>query len=434
MTAAFSQLPGNLEAIAEQGLYRSRRVIASPQGINLQIDGRNIINFCSNDYLGLANHPVVVSAFKNAADHYGVGSGSAHLICGHSVAHHALEEELAAFTGRDRALLFSTGYMANTGVISALLGRGDSVFEDRLNHASLLDGGMLSGARFKRYAHADAENLNDHLKKATGNKLIVTDGVFSMDGDFAPLKALSLAAKEGNAWLMVDDAHGLGVIGERGGGLLEYYGLDQDDVPVLMGTLGKGFGTFGAFVAGSDTLIETLIQKARTYIYTTALPAAVAEATRASLKIVIAENWRRDKLKNLADRFRLGAGQLGLQLVNPICVKNSNHVGCVSDRVSQQTEERATGLLSTNLTEATSAIQPVIIGDSQQALDISKALLKAGFLVSAIRPPTVPKGSARLRVTFSALHEEQYVDRLLDALDKATTRLKAQCSDMLFSP
>ena len=434
MTAAFSQLPGNLEAIAEQGLYRSRRVIASPQGINLQIDGRNIINFCSNDYLGLANHPVVVSAFKNAADHYGVGSGSAHLICGHSVAHHALEEELAAFTGRDRALLFSTGYMANTGVISALLGRGDSVFEDRLNHASLLDGGLLSGARFKRYAHADVENLNDHLKKATDNKLIVTDGVFSMDGDFAPLKALSLAAKTGDAWLMVDDAHGLGVIGERGGGLLEYFGLGQGDVPVLMGTLGKGFGTFGAFVAGSDTLIETLIQKARTYIYTTALPAAVAEATRASLKIVIAENWRRDKLKNLADRFRLGAGQLGLQLVNPICVKNSNHVGCVSDRVSQQTEERATGLLSTNLTEATSAIQPVIIGDSQQALDISKALLKAGFLVSAIRPPTVPKGSARLRVTFSALHEEQYVDRLLDALDKATTRLKAQCSDMLFSP
>ena len=422
MTAAFSQLAGNLEAIAAQGLYRSRRIIESPQGIHLQIDGRNIVNFCSNDYLGLANHPDVVSAFKTAVDQYGVGSGSAHLICGHSAAHHALEEELAAFTGRDRALLFSTGYMANIGVISALLGRSDAVFEDRLNHASLLDGGLLSGARFKRYAHADVENLNVHLEKATANKLIVTDGVFSMDGDFAPLKTLSLAAKASDAWLMVDDAHGLGVIGERGGGLLDYYGLNQDDVPVLMGTLGKGFGTFGAFVAGSEILIETLIQKTRTYIYTTALPVAVAEATRASLKIVIAENWRRDKLKKLAQRFRLGAGQLGLQLINP----SSNPVGWVSDSVTQQTEDGAADSPYINQIDITSAIQPIIIGDSQRAVDISNALLNDGFLVSAIRPPTVPQGSARLRVTFSALHEERHVDRLLNALDKATTSLKAQ--------
>ncbi|UOA07924.1 8-amino-7-oxononanoate synthase [Methylobacter sp. S3L5C] len=396
MTIAFSQLPGNLEAIADAGLYRSRRIIASPQGVNLQIDGRNVVNFCSNDYLGLANHPEVVSAFKNAVDHYGVGSGSAHLICGHSAAHHALEEELAAFTGRDRALLFSTGYMANMGVMSALLGRSDAVFEDRLNHASLLDGGLISGARFKRYAHADVENLTIQLKKSTGNKLIVTDGVFSMDGDFAPLTALSVTAKASAAWLMVDDAHGLGVIGEHGGGLLEYYGLNQKDVPVLMGTLGKGFGTFGAFIAGSDALIETLIQKARTYIYTTALPAAVAEATRASLKIVIADNWRRDKLKKLADRFRLGAGQAGLSLVNPLDAKSKDHI--------------------------TSAIQPIIIGASQRAVDISNDLLNAGFLVSAIRPPTVPKGSARLRVTFSALHEECQVDQLLDTLVKATRK------------
>jgi 8-amino-7-oxononanoate synthase len=398
MTAAFSKLPGNLKAIADVGLYRSRRVIASPQGVNLQIDGRNVVNFCSNDYLGLANHPDVVSAFKSAVDDYGVGSGSAHLICGHSAAHHALEEELAAFTGRDRVLLFSTGYMANIGVMSGLLGRGDAVFEDRLNHASLLDGGLMSGARFKRYAHADVENLTVHLKKATGNKLIVTDGVFSMDGDFAPLRALSVVAKASAAWLMVDDAHGLGVIGERGGGLLEHYGLNQEDVPVLMGTLGKGFGTFGAFIAGSDALIETLIQKARTYIYTTALPAAIAEATRASLKIVIAENWRRDKLKKLADRFRLGAGQLGLAVVNPL------------------------DATSPNLNHLTSAIQPIIIGDSQRAVDISNDLLNVGFLVSAIRTPTVPKGSARLRVTLSALHEEYQVDQLLDALVKATTK------------
>jgi 8-amino-7-oxononanoate synthase len=381
MTLPFPELAAGLDDIARQGLYRSRRITESPQGINLEIDGRNIVNFCSNDYLGLANHPEIVKAFKVGVDQYGVGSGSAHLICGHSAAHHVLEEELAAFTGRDRALLFSTGYMANIGAISALLGRGDAVFEDRLNHASLLDGGLLSGARFKRYAHADVVDLEANLDKAAGNKLIVTDGVFSMDGDFAPLDELAVAAKKHNAWLMVDDAHGLGVIGEHGGGIVEHYGLDQDDVPVLMGTLGKGLGTFGAFVAGSEILIETLIQKARTYIYTTALPAAIAEATRASLKIAIEENWRRDKLKQLSERFRLGAEQIGLQMM-----------------------------------QSSSAIQPILIGDSQAAVDISNALLNAGFLVSAIRPPTVPQGSARLRVTFSALHEERHVDRLLDAL------------------
>jgi 8-amino-7-oxononanoate synthase len=384
MNGAFSQLTDNLDDFARQGLYRSRRIIESPQGVNLKIDGRNIVNFCSNDYLGLANHSEVVNAFKAGVDHYGVGSGSAHLICGHSAAHHALEEELAAFTGRDRALLFSTGYMANIGVISALLGRGDAVFEDRLNHASLLDGGLMSGARFKRYAHADAADLSANLEKAAGDKLIVTDGVFSMDGDFAPLKELAVTAKNHDAWLMVDDAHGLGVIGENGGGIVEHCGLSQGDVPVLMGTLGKGLGTFGAFVAGSEVLIETLIQKARTYVYTTALPAAVAEATRASLKIVIAENWRRDKLKQLSEQFRLGAEQLGLQVM-----------------------------------PSSSAIQPILVGDSQRAVDISNALLNAGFLVSAIRPPTVPQGSARLRVTFSALHEAQQVDQLLDALAKA---------------
>jgi 8-amino-7-oxononanoate synthase len=382
MTDAFSALAGNLEAIAGQGLYRSRRVTESPQGIHLQIDGRKVLNFCSNDYLGLANHPSVVQAFKAGADRYGVGCGSAHLICGHSAAHHALEEELAAFTGRDRALLFSTGYMANMGVISALIGRSDTVFEDRLNHASLLDGGLLSGARFNRYAHGDVSHLNANIETAQGRKLIVTDGVFSMDGDFAPLQSLSETAKKHDAWLMVDDAHGLGVIGEQGRGIVDYYGLGQDDVPMLIGTLGKAFGTFGAFVAGSDVLIETLIQKARTYIYTTALPAAVAEATRASLKIVVAESWRRDKLKMLSERFRQGAQQLGLQLM-----------------------------------PSSSAIQPVLIGDSQRAVDISNALLNEGLLVSAIRPPTVPQGSARLRVTFSAQHEEQHVDRLLAALD-----------------
>ena len=399
MSYAFTDLSQQLQYIATSGLYRSRRVIVSPQGIQLNIDGRSILNFCSNDYLGLANHPDVINAFKSGVDQYGVGSGSAHLICGHSSAHHALEEELADFTGRERALLFSTGYMANIGVISALLDKHDAVFEDRLNHASLLDGGLMSDARFKRYHHADTEHLKRHLNTANGNKLIVTDGVFSMDGDFAPLADLAKVAKAHDAWLMVDDAHGFGVLGPKGAGLAECLGLSQTDLPILMGTLGKGFGTFGAFIAGSDELIETLIQNARTYIFTTALPAAVAEATRASLKRVIADDWRRERLKQLALRFRTGAQQLGLALVNPVSANTHLEI------------------------ERLSAIQPIIIGESQRAVAISEQLLKAGFLVSAIRPPTVPKGSARLRVTFSALHQEQQIDQLLDAVNTAIKQI-----------
>ena len=383
---AFSHLQTQLQTQAQQGLYRSHRVIDSPQGIVLQLQNQTVINFCSNDYLGLANHPAVVQAFKNAADTYGVGSGAAHLICGHSHAHHALEEELAAFTGRDRALLFSTGYMANIGVINALVGRGDTVLEDRLNHACLLDGGLSSGAKFKRYTHADSAHLAELLAEASGNKLVVTDGIFSMDGDAAPLPELAAVAKQHDAWLMVDDAHGLGVLGANGGGLLAQTNLGQDDVQVLMGTLGKGFGTFGAFVAGSEVLIETLIQSARTYIYTTALPPAVAEATRASLRIIQSEPWRREKLLALIQQFRTGAEQLGLSLM-----------------------------------PSASPIQPILIGDSQRAVAISQALLAAGFLVSAIRPPTVAQGTARLRVTLSAEHEPQHVNSLLDALEKANT-------------
>jgi 8-amino-7-oxononanoate synthase len=376
-----------LAAIAAQGLYRKRRIVASPQGVQLNADGRELLNFCSNDYLGLANHPKVVGAFKNAADRYGVGSGSAHLICGHSEAHHVLEEELAEFTGRERALLFSTGYMANLGAIAALAERGDTVLEDRLNHASLIDGGLISGASFKRYRHADLEHVSNLIDAASGKKLIATDGVFSMDGDLAPLPALAQLAQERDAWLLVDDAHGLGVLGETGGGALEHFGLDHTDVPVLVGTLGKAFGTFGAFVAGSESLVELLIQKARTYIYTTALPPAVAEATRASLRLVRAESWRRDKLKHLTERFRQGANQIGLELM-----------------------------------PSPSPIQPILIGDSRKATDLSEALLDAGMLIGAIRPPTVPPGSARLRVTLSAAHEEAQVDRLLNELD----RLKAK--------
>ena len=385
MAKAFGHLADGLAAIGQKKLYRSRRVIQSTEGVVVHIGGRALVNFSSNDYLGLAQHPEVVRAFKQATDAYGVGSGSAHLIAGHSFHHHALEEELAAFAGRDRALLFSTGYMANLGVLTALLRRSDAVFEDRLNHASLLDGGLSSPAVFKRYAHADVNDLARLLQNASGNRLVVTDGVFSMDGDFAPLRELSQLAKQQDAWLMVDDAHGLGVVGDTGRGVLEHYGLSQQDVPVYMATLGKGLGTFGAFVAGSETLVETLIQKARPYIYTTALPPAIAAATRVSLQLAGTEDWRRIKLNSLVERFRAGAGQLGLAVL-----------------------------------PSASAIQPVMVGDVASVTALGNALFEAGFLVGSIRPPTVPQGSARLRITFSALHEERHVDRLLDALARVS--------------
>ena len=374
-----------LEQRREAHLYRRRRIVDSPQGPSLTVDGRPVLSFCSNDYLGLANHPAVIKAFQDAAADYGVGAGAAHLVTGHSRPHHDLEEALAEFTGRPRALLFSTGYMANLGVVSALLGRGDAVFEDRLNHASLLDAGLLSGARFRRYAHADPRVLAEQLASSTvDNKLVLTDGVFSMDGDLAPLPALAKAATAHGAWLMVDDAHGLGVLGDGGRGTLSHFGLGAAEVPVLMGTLGKAFGTFGAFVAGDEDLIETLIQLARTYIYTTALPPAVAAATLTSLRLVEQESWRREQLAALIQRFRRGAAELGLELM-----------------------------------PSETPIQPIQLGESEHAVAMSERLLEQGIWVSAIRPPTVPEGSARLRVTLSAAHSDEQVDRLLDALEQA---------------
>jgi len=375
-------LQAKLDELKQANLYRSRRVIGSAQGIYLQVEGRKVLNFCSNDYLGLASHPEVIASFKQAADKYGVGSGSAHLVCGHGREHHALEDELADFTGRERALLFSTGYMANLGVITALMSKGDVIYQDRLNHASLLDGGLMSGARFKRYLHADVDNLQKKMQSGSPEQkaMIVTDGVFSMDGDFAPLDELSVLAQRQHAYLMVDDAHGFGVLGANGAGLLEQYKLNQQQIPVLVGTLGKAFGTSGAFVAGSEALIETIIQQARSYIYTTALPPAIAAATRTSLHYVQQDSWRRDKLKMLVQRFQAGARQIGLALM-----------------------------------PSESAIQPILLGDSLKAVQASDYLFAQGFWVSAIRPPTVPQGSARLRVTFSALHDEQHVDQLLSA-------------------
>ncbi len=377
-------LADGLAAQEAASLYRHREITNSPQGSYIIVGDTPFLSFCSNDYLGLANHPKIIAALKDGAERYGVGSGAAHLLTGHSTPHHALEQALAAFTGRPRALLFSTGYMANLGVISALAGKGDALFEDRLNHASLIDGAILSRARLLRYQHGDVTTLQKQLNTCKVNrKIVITDGVFSMDGDIAPLPQLATVCHEHDAWLMVDDAHGLGVVGSEGRGCLAHFNLNESQAPILMGTLGKALGTFGAFVAGSEELIETLIQKARTYIFTTAIPPAIAHATCTSLQLVKNETWRREHLSELIARFREGANALGITL---------HH--------------------------SETPIQPLIIGDSSQALAISDALKEKGILIPAIRPPTVANGSARLRVTFSANHTLKDINVLLQALDE----------------
>ncbi len=373
-----------LDRLRKAHLYRRRRTVTAVTGKSrVEVDGRRLIEFCSNDYLGLARDPRLVESLSAAGDRWGFGSTAAHLVTGHSSAHHALEDDIAHFTGRPRALLFSTGYMANLGVLTALAGRGDFIVEDRLNHASLIDGVRLAGASSRRYRHADAaaaaERLDAHGSE--GRRLIVTDGVFSMDGDVAPLSALARVAEERDAWLVVDDAHGLGVLGAHGRGSLEAEGLEPERVPVLIGTLGKAFGAFGAFVAGSVALIDTLIQRARPYVYTTAPPPAVAEATRTALTIAASESWRRDRLNSLIRRFREGVEAIGLPL-----------------------------------TDSSTPIQPVVIGDPDAALRISDGLWNQGFWVAPIRPPTVPEGSSRLRITLSANHSDEDVDGLLAAL------------------
>src|SRR3984957_656590 len=346
------------------------------------VDGRTLVDFSSNDYLGLAHHPAVAAEMSACAFRTGAGSAASHLITGHGIEHERLEEELAAFVGRERALLFSTGYMANLGVMAALASRGELVLLDRLSHASIIDGALLSGARFKRYTHADAAAAERMLHESADDAAVVaTDGVFSMDGDVAPLQQLAKSAKACNAWLVVDDAHGIGVLGATGRGSVEHCGVGSDDVPVLVGTLGKAFGSFGAFVAGSRDLIELLIQKARPYIYTTALPQPVAAATRKALEIAQREPWRRERVLSLTARFRKAAREAGIALL-----------------------------------DSKTPIQPVVLGSSEAALQAQQNLLEAGFRVVAIRAPTVPRGSERLRVTLSAAHSEEQVDALVERL------------------
>ncbi|UZS72344.1 8-amino-7-oxononanoate synthase [Pseudomonas syringae] len=382
-----------LDARRAAHLYRQRPLLQSPQGPQVIVDGQPLLAFCNNDYMGLANHPEVIAAWQAGAERWGVGGGASHLVIGHSAPHHELEEALAELTGRPRALLFSNGYMANLGAVTALVGQGDTVLEDRLNHASLLDAGLLSGARFSRYLHNDVSSLEARLEKSVGDTLVVTDGVFSMDGDIADLPALARATRAKGAWLMVDDAHGFGPLGANGAGIIEHFGLSMDDVPVLVGTLGKSFGTSGAFVAGSEELIETLIQFARPYIYTTSQPPALACATLKSLQLLRSEHWRREHLTRLIQQFRRGAEQIGLQLMDSF-----------------------------------TPIQPIMIGDASRALRLSQLLRERGLLVTAIRPPTVPAGSARLRVTLSAAHSEADVQLLLSTLEQCYPLLDASHS------
>ncbi len=373
-------------------LLRRLRTIEQAEGPWLQAGGRRLLSFCSNDYLGLAQHPQLVSALTRAASSAGVGSTSAHLICGHRTEHARLEEALAAWTGRERALLFSTGYMANLGLLQALLTPGDVCVQDKLNHACLIDGAKLSGAELKRYPHADVGAAARQLGSRPGAAaLLATDGVFSMDGDVAPLRALAALCAAENATLLVDDAHGLGVLGPRGAGSVSAAGLGQHEVPLLMATLGKALGCAGAFVAGPAALIEGLIQFARPYIYTTAMPPALAAAALEAVQLAQAEDWRRDKLNALIGRFRHGAEQLGLPLM-----------------------------------ASSSAIQPLLLGHADAAMQAMQVLEAQGLLVGAIRPPTVPAGQARLRITLSAAHEENHVDRLLTALE--TLRLPRRSS------
>jgi len=379
----FSHLADELKSLEAAGLRRHRRVQESPQGARIVADGREYLSFCSNDYLGLASHPALIEAAQSAAARYGVGAGASHLVSGHSVLHHALESELAAFTGLPSALLFSTGYMANLGIVTALAGRDDEIFADKLNHASLNDAVLLSRAKFTRYPHLDLVVLEKRLAASRAKrKLVVTDAVFSMDGDMAPVPELLALCERHDALLVLDDAHGFGVLGRTGRGVLEHFGIASERI-VYMATLGKAAGVFGAFVAGSAELTDYLVQRARTYIYTTATPPLLSSALSTSLRLIEAETWRRERLRELI------AG------------------------LSQSLKLRRWRLM-----DSATPIQPVVIGANQETLAVSEALRQRGIWAPAIRPPTVPKGEARLRISLSAAHTVEDVARLAQVLNE----------------
>lgn len=391
-----AELALKLQRRSEQNLMRDILQRQGPcQPENEFGDGQVRISFCSNDYLGLANHPDVIQTMQNAAEQYGVGSGASHLVTGHCQVHDELAEALADFCGREKAMLFSTGYMANVGVINALTNPGGQVFQDALNHASLLDGGWLSRGQSRRFAHRDTNDLEAMLIRHDSDirPLIVTDGVFSMDGDMAPLPEQVVLADKYKATLIVDDAHGIGCLGESGAGTLSHFGLGAADVPVLVGTLGKSLGTAGAFVAGDAVLIDYLTQFSRTHVYTTAMPPPLAAATLAALRCLRSETWRQQRLLSLVERFQADVAALGL-----------------------------------NILPSQTPVQAIVLGDADRAVRASEFLRGQGVQVSAIRPPTVPAGSARLRITFSASHTDAHYTRLLDALASLPDDLR--CSDV----
>jgi 8-amino-7-oxononanoate synthase len=369
-----------------QGRIRVRRTVTRRDGVRLEIDGQWLTGFCSNDYLGLSQQFGVVSALQDAAAREGAGATASHLVCGHHALHDALEREMAEWLGYPRALLFGSGFAANLAVQQALLSEEDDVcVQDRLNHASLLDATRLAGCRLRRYPHLDAEGAMRQLKHAPeGAAMLATDGVFSMDGDLAPLRSLSLVARMQGAMLYVDDAHGVGVIGQHGRGCVAEAGLGVDDVPLQLATFGKALGGSGAVVLGDEAMIQHLAETARPYIYTTAVPPAQAAATLAAVKLARRDDWRREKLAELVGVFRAGARQHGLDLM-------------ASD----------------------TPIQPLLCGAEATVMAMSAALETSGFLVTAIRPPTVPEGKARLRVTLSALHTPAQVRALIDAIAHA---------------
>ena len=380
---SFAYLGAELAALDASGLKRQRHIVSTPPGARVTVDGREVVAFCSNDYLGLAHDPRLVAAAREGIAHYGVGAGASHLILGHSTAHHELEQALARFVRLPRALLFSSGYMANIGIVTSLLGRNDAVFADRLNHASLNDAALLSRAQFKRYGHGDLGALEKLLVTSHARrKLVVSDAVFSMDGDIAPVPELLRLCERYDAWLMLDDAHGFGVLGNTGGGVLQHFGAASPRV-IYMATLGKAAGVYGAFVAGEAELIETLVQRARTYIYTTAPPPLLAHALLTSLGVIAAEAWRRARLAQLINQLKQGAAGWRWCLL-----------------------------------PSETAIQPLVIGANADTLRVADALAARGVLVPAIRPPTVPAGRARLRISLSAAHHERDVAQLIGALQE----------------
>lgn len=379
------RLQEKLNQLKDAGLYRTLRTVDGEQGPRIKIDGREVLLLCSNNYLGLASHPYVKEAAKRAIDRYGLGAGASRLVSGTMKAHIELEERLAAFKGRESALVFNSGYHANIGLITALLGRGDYCISDKLNHASIIDGCLLSGANFKRYPHKDMNALEEILRSIQNTKnsrLIITEGIFSMDGDIAPLKELVWLKERYGAMLMIDDAHGTGVMGNKGRGTIEHLGIDDDSI-IEMGTLGKALGSFGAFVAGRKELIEFIINKARSFIYTTALPPSICAASIAALDIVEKEPERRSTLLKKASYFR---GEL-----------------------------KAAGF---NTLESEAHIIPVLIGDNRLCLEISQRLLSEGVFIQAIRPPTVPDGTSRLRISLIYDHDMKDIDYALEVLKK----------------